>query len=365
MKSFHTLLLLMLLYPLEGLLCQTGQVAGQQLNLMPIPAELAMGEGRFRLTEDFTITVIGPASDQAYGGATRMLRRLSGRTGFFFSQDFIGSDDTTSGAPVKLKWSRSGQVKLSENESYTLEVTADYITLSAETDIGILRGLETLLQLLAANREGYYFPAIRIEDAPRFPWRGLLIDVGRHFMPVDVIKRNLDGMAAVKLNVLHWHLSENQGFRVESKTYPKLHELGSDGFYYTQEQIKDIIAYADTRGIRVMPEFDIPGHSTSWLTGYPELASAPGPYTIERGFGVSDPSLDPTRETTYEFLDAFFREMTDLFPDQYMHIGGDEVEGSQWDANPDIQAFMREHQLPDNEALQSYFNQRILEILTK
>lgn len=365
MKSLHTLLLLMLLYPLEGLSGQTGQAAGQQLNLMPIPAELTPGEGRFRLADDFTIRVSGPASDRAYSGATRMLRRLSGRTGLFLHQDFIGSDDTASTAPLELKWSRAGQVILGENESYTLEVTADDITLSAETDIGILRGLETLLQLLAADREGYYFPAIRIEDTPRFPWRGLLIDVSRHFMPVDVIKRNLDGMAAVKLNVLHWHLSENQGFRVESKTYPKLHQLGSDGLYYTQEQIKDIIAYADARGIRVMPEFDIPGHATSWLVAYPELASAPGPYTIERKFGVFDPTMDPTRETTYAFLDAFFKEMSTLFTDQYLHIGGDEVEGSQWEANADIQAFMREHQLSDNEALQSYFNQRILKILTK
>ena len=365
MKSLHTLLLLMLLYPLEGLLGQTGQVTGQQLNLMPVPAELTPGEGKFRLADDFTITVSGPASDRAYNGATRMLRRLSGRTGLFFHQDFIGPEDTASTAPLELKWSRAGQVILGENESYTLEVTADDITLSAETDIGILRGMETLLQLLAADREGYYFPAIRIEDTPRFPWRGLLIDVSRHFMPVDVIKRNLDGMAAVKLNVLHWHLSENQGFRVESKTYPKLHQLGSDGLYYTQEQIKDIIAFADARGIRVMPEFDIPGHATSWLVAYPELASAPGPYTIERKFGIFDPTMDPTRETTYAFLDAFFKEMSALFPDQYLHIGGDEVEGSQWEANADIQAFMREHQLSDNEALQSYFNQRILKILTK
>ncbi len=365
MKSLHTLWLLILLYPLAGLLGQAGQVAVPQLNLMPVPAELGQDEGRFRLTEDFTITVSGPASNRAYDGSTRMLRRLSGRTGLFFSQDFIGPDDITSGAPAELKWSRVGQVILSENESYTLEVTADNISLSAGTDIGIIRGLETLLQLLALDREGYYFPAVRIEDAPRFPWRGLLIEVGCHFMPVDVIKRNLDGMAAVKLNVLHWHLSEDQGFRVESKTYPGLHQLGSDGFYYTQEQIRDVIAYADARGIRVMPEFDIPGHATSWLVGYPDLASAPGPYTIERKFGIFDPTMDPTRETTYAFLDAFFKEMTALFPDQFLHIGGDEVNGNQWNANPHIQAFMREHQLADNHALQNHFNRRILEILTK
>jgi hexosaminidase len=244
-------------------------------------------------------------------------------------------------------------------------VTPEKINLSAETDIGILRGLETLLQLLKVDREGYYFPAVTIEDAPRFPWRGLLIDACRHFMPVDMVKRNLDGMAAVKMNVLHWHLSENQGFRVECMTWPKLHELGSDGFYYTQEQIRDILTYADERGIRVMPEFDIPGHSTSWLVAYPELAAAPGPYTIDRRWGILDPTMDPTKEEVYTFLDAFFKEMTVLFPDEYWHIGGDEVNGVQWDANPDIQAFIEDNDLENNHGLQSYFNRRVLELLTK
>ena len=181
-------------------------------------------------------------------------------------------------------------------------------------------------------------PAISIDDSPRFPWRGLMIDVSRHFIPLDVLKRNLDGMAAVKLNVFHWHLSDNQGFRVESKKFPKLHELGSDGLYYTQDEVRDLIAYARERGIRVVPEFDMPGHSTAWFVGYPELASGPGPYEIERKWGVFDPAMDPTREETYKFLDEFIGEMARLFPDQFFHIGGDEVNGKQWDANPKIQA---------------------------
>jgi hexosaminidase len=149
--------------------------------------------------------------------------------------------------------------------------------LSAATTVGVLRGLETFLQLLEGDRGGYFIPLASIQDKPRFPWRGLLIDVCRHWQPIEVIKRNLDGMAAVKLNVLHLHLTENQGFRVESRKYPKLQEMGSDGLYYTQDQIREIIAYARDRGIRVVPEFDIPGHSTAWFVGYPELASAPGP----------------------------------------------------------------------------------------
>ena len=212
-----------------------------------------------------------------------------------------------------------------------------------------MRGLETFLQLVQITSDGFAVPAIAIQDKPRFPWRGLMIDVGRHFIPLEVLKRNLDGMAAVKMNVFHWHLSENQGFRVESKRFPKLQEMGSDGLYYTQDQVRDLIAYARDRGIRVVPEFDMPGHSTAWFVGYPELASAPGPYQIERKWGVFDPAMDPTQERTYKFLDEFIGEMAKLFPDQFFHIGGDEVNGKQWDANPKIQAFMHAHELKNNK----------------
>jgi hexosaminidase len=264
---------------------------------------------------------------------------------------------------MKITCQRAGQVKLFEDESYRLNVNESGIKLEAVTDIGALRGMETFLQLVTADEKGYYLPAVEINDAPRFPWRGLLIDACRHFMPVEVIKRNLDGMAAVKLNVMHWHLSEDQGFRVECKTWPKLHEIGSDGDYYTQDQIRDIIRYAGDRGIRVVPEFDLPGHATSWLAAYPEYASLPGPYSVERGWGVCDPTFNPAKEETYQFLDAFFKEMAQLFTDEYMHIGGDENNGNQWNANPDIQAFMKKNKLADNHALQAYFNQRLLKIL--
>jgi len=228
-----------------------------------------------------------------------------------------------------------------------------------------MRGLQTFLQLVHITSQGFSVPAVAIQDKPRFAWRGLMIDSGRHFMPVEVIKRNLDGMAAVKLNVFHWHLSENQGFRVESRRLPKLQEMGSDGLYYTQEQIREIISYARDRGIRVVPEFDMPGHSTAWFVGYPDLASGPGPYSIERKWGVFDPAMDPTRESTYKFLDKFIEEMAKLFPDQFFHIGGDEVNGKQWDANPKIQQYMRAHSLKNNADLQAYFNTRIQKIVEK
>ena len=228
-----------------------------------------------------------------------------------------------------------------------------------------MRGIETLLQLLEGDEKGFYFPAVSIDDKPRFQWRGLLIDVARHYQPMDVLKRNIDGLAAVKMNVLHWHLTEDQGFRVESKKFPRLHTMGSDGLFYTHEEIREIIAYAADRGIRVMPEFDMPGHATSWLVGHPELGSLPGPYQIERKPGIFDPTLNPIKENTYRFLDTFLTEMAGLFPDAYMHIGGDENEGKQWDANPEIQAFMKKNGIKDNHELQTYFNKRILKFLQK
>jgi hexosaminidase len=365
MKFFSSLLTILSVALITQLTALGSPLGREQLILMPVPMQLELGEGTFRLGAEFTVAVDGPASTRAFNATTRMLRRLSGRTGLFLIQDFIGSDDTAGEAPCRISWQQVGKVELGMDESYTLEVKPEGIELAAVTDIGVVRGLETMLQLLQADQTGYFLPTVSITDAPRFPWRGLLIDACRHFMPVEMIKRNLDGMAAVKMNVLHWHLSENQGFRVECKTWPKLHELGSDGMYYTQAQIREVLDYADERGIRVMPEFDIPGHSTSWLVAYPELAAAPGPYTIDRRWGILDPTMDPTKEEVYDFLDAFFKEMTALFPDEYWHIGGDEVNGVQWDANENIQAFIAENGLEDNHGLQAHFNRRVLELLTR
>lgn len=335
------------------------------LNLMPVPREIILDGNKFRLDDSFCLSVEGKTNSRLYKAATRMLRRLAGRTGLFLPQDFITAQSDPSEPQMLITLLRTGELKLFEDESYQLIITNKQVQLKAETDIGALRGLETFLQLLSVDKDGYYFPTITINDAPRFPWRGLLIDVSRHFLPVEVIKRNLDGMAAVKMNVFHWHLVDDQGFRIECKSWPRLHEMGSDGFYYTQEQIKDIIAYAADRGIRVVPEFDVPAHSTSWLVGYPELGSAPGPYTIERGWGIKDPTMNPANEFTYEFLDKFFGEMAALFPDDYLHIGGDENNGKHWNANEQIQQFMRDNGISDNHALQAHFNKRILQILTK
>jgi hexosaminidase len=212
---------------------------------------------------------------------------------------------------------------------------------------------------------GFMVPSVTIDDKPRFPWRGMMIDTGRHFIPLDVLRQDIDLMEASKLNVFHWHLSEDQGFRMESKIYPLLQGKESDGLYYTQDQTRELITYARDRGIRVVPELDMPGHAASWFVGYPELASGTGPYSIIRKWGIFDPAMDPTRESTYQFLDRFLGEMTAIFPDAYFHIGGDECNGKEWNANPCIQKFMHEYQLKDDAALQAYFTSRVEKLVTK
>jgi len=335
-----------------------------RLNLMPVPASVTFNKDRLAVDSNFKVATRGHSDARLQAGIARFMRRLEGRTVLTLAPG-LAVDDQMTQLIINCQGPGQNIPSVREDESYRIDITSRQALLSAPTVVGALRGLETLLQLLDADRRGYFFPGVQIDDQPRFPWRGLLIDVARHFHTMEVLKRNLDAMAAVKMNVLHWHLTEDQGFRVESKKFPKLHQLGSDGNYYTQEQVKEIIAYARDRGIRVVPEFDIPGHSTSWLVGYPELGSAPGPYTIERRPGIFEPALDPTREDVYKFLETFLGEMAALFPDEYLHIGGDENEGKQWDRNPAIQAFMKQKGIKDNHALQAYFNTRLLKILQK
>jgi hexosaminidase len=336
---------------------------GQSVSLMPMPAKYAVASGQVSIDQNFSVFLRGAKDARLDAAAGQFLRDLSRQTGMTLSTKLSTSPQAT--LVVQVDHASKELPELGEDESYTLGVEGSGILLKAPTTLGALRGLQTVLQLVEPVSNGFAVPVVTIEDKPRFPWRGLMIDVSRHFQPLEVIRRNLDGMAAVKLNVFHWHLSDNQGFRVESKRFPKLQEMGSDGMYYTQEEVRGIIAYAAERGIRVIPEFDMPGHSTAWFVGYPELASAPGPYEIERHWGVFDPAMDPTKESTYKFLDEFIGEMAKLFPDKFFHIGGDEVNGKQWDANPQIQAFKKTHGLKDNAALQTYFTNRVQKLVEK
>ena len=350
----RTLITLTLIFLLASFVTAQPQ---PQLNLMPMPASLQSGNGQLPITHGFSIAVTGSHDASLDGEVQRFTAQLFRRTGIPF-RPMPGAAPTLQ---IHADHGRQAIQKLGEDESYELTVTDSAAKLTAPTTLGVLRGLQTFLQLVQITTTGFAVPAVTIKDQPRFPWRGTMIDVSRHFIPIDVLKRNLDGMAAVKMNVLHWHLSDDQGFRAASKVFPKLTGMGSDGMFYTQAEIRDLIAYAHDRGIRVIPEFDIPGHSRSWFLGYPELSSGPGPYTLEDG----DPIMDPTRETTYKFLEKFITEMAALFPDAYFHIGGDEVDGKQWDAKPKIQAFIRAHGMKNKQDLQAYFNQRLQKILAR
>jgi hexosaminidase len=342
-----------------------GSSAETTLNLMPYPANVKVSPGKLKLDATFTVVSEGYSDPRLKHAVIHMQERLRRRTGLVIPR---GLSAKGTAATLSVSVHSEGEPpypKFGADESYALVLQSTHATLSANSTLGALRGLETLSQLVSGDADGYFFPIVNIQDQPRFAWRGLMIDVGRHFEPVDVIKRNIDGMAMVKMNVFHWHLSDDQGFRIESKKYPLLHEKGSNGQYYTQDQVREVIAYAADRGVRVVPEFDMPGHTTAWMPGYPELASAPGPYEIETRWGIFDPTMDPTKEETYQFLDNFIGEMAALFPDEYFHIGGDENNGKQWRANPQIQEFMRQHGFHTTAQLQTYFSQRVLKIVQK
>jgi len=335
-------------------------------NLMPVPSKLEPNVEVCRINESTRVAVKGNPGTRLYAEASRFLRRLSNKTGLFLDgQGYVTAKDSNAHATVLIKVQRPGNLKLGEDESYTLVTNTGQVVITATTDIGAIRGLETLLQLVSTDAKGYYFPGVAITDKPRFAWRGLLLDVVLHFMPVDVVKRTIDGMAAVKMNVLHLHLSNDQGFRVESKVFPRLQQVASNGQYYTQDEIKDIIRYAGQRGIRVVPEFVVPAHTTAILTAYPEFASVKRDYTLQRYFGVFDPVMDPTNEKLYPFLEKLYTEMAALFPDEYLHIGGDENTGKDWENTPHIKNFMQAKGMKNYMALQTYFNRRLLPVIRK
>ncbi|MDR9889137.1 family 20 glycosylhydrolase [Pseudenterobacter timonensis] len=331
------------------------------LPLMPWPAkvERPAAQGALILSNDLSVSVTG---DDPGDIAGRLRERLALQTGWTLRPQAASEKAT-----IRINIARKvkPQPLPDSDESYRLVVDASGVNITANTRFGALRAIETLLQLVQNGAENTAVPWVTIDDAPRFPWRGLLLDSARHFIPLEDIKRQIDGMAAAKLNVLHWHLTDDQGWRFSSTRYPKLTQLASDGLYYTPEQMREIVRYAGERGIRVVPEIDMPGHASAIGVAYPELMSAPGPYEMERHWGVLKPVLDPTKEATYAFAEAMVSELAAIFPDPYLHIGGDEVDDTQWKNNPAIQQFMRQHKLADSHALQAFFNRRLELILEK
>lgn len=332
------------------------------LPLMPWPASVTRPaeQGALVLNNQLTIRVSGDDGDEII---TQLRQRIARQTGWTLQPQAANPANAT--ITIAIAHKVAPIPALDSDERYTLTIDRSGAKIAANTRFGAQRGIETLLQLLQNSAEQTQLPWVTIEDAPRFPWRGLLLDSARHFIPVEDIKRQIDGMAAAKLNVLHWHLTDDQGWRFASTRYPKLTQLASDGLYYSEAQMREVVRYAAARGIRVVPEIDMPGHASAIAVAYPELLSAPGPYAMERHWGVLKPVLDPTKEATYAFAEAMVSELAAIFPDAYLHIGGDEVDDTQWKNNPQIQQFMRDHQLKDSHALQAYFNRKLETILEK
>ena len=322
------------------------------LPVMPLPVHVAQGEGEFVIDGHFGIALKGYQEPRLERAQQRFLDLLSRETGIPLWRE------ARLNAPhflVQTGGPSAPTQQLGDDESYRLEVSATDVQLTAPNPIGVFRGLQTFLQLVRVTPRSFSVPVVTIDDQPRFPWRGLLIDSGHRFVPVSVIKRNLDGMEAVKLNVFHWRFADDQGFHVESRKFPLLQQKGSGGFYYSQDEVREIIGYAHDRGIRVVPEFDMPCHTASWFLGYPELSSGQDP--------LKSSAIDPTRESTYSFLTGFIGEMAALFPDSYFHAGGDECDPKEWEGNPRIQQFMRAHAIKDGAALQAIFTARVEKII--
>src|SRR6201996_4683008 len=342
------------------------------LALMPLPSSITRGQGAFTVTpagggpSTFTYNY-GQTHDARLEVAVRRAVIRLGRTcgGEVFRSTIDHPAPANASLLISVAAPGAPVQTLDEDESYDLRVTAEGATLTAATDLGAIHGLETLLQLATTQQGACVLPAVSIHDVPRFRWRGFMLDVSRHFEPVGTVERTLDAMAAAKLNVFHWHLSDDQAFRAESKKFPKLTEVASEGEFYTQDQLREVVAYARARGIRVVPEFDMPGHGSSWIMAYPELAPQAPITTLPVVYGMPTAVLDPTRKSTYKFIDTLVDEMGRIFPDAYFHIGGDEVNGKAWLNDPQIAAFMKKKGYTKAAELQASFNQQLEQILKK
>lgn len=323
---------------------------------------------------------------------------------------FLGANGSASKILNKKANKKAINILLVKNaeigeEGYILEVKSSEITLSATTHKGVFNGLQTLRQLLPSDWESKSNPSskgeiigCKIVDYPRYKWRGLMLDVSRHFFTVDEVKQYIDRMSTYKFNVFHWHLSDDEGWRVEIKSLPKLTELGAwrverngrfgegrpypkegekntYGGFYTQEQIKDVVKYAAERNITIVPEIDMPGHSMAILTAYPELSTKKEPKFVNPGskfaewFGphefkmLIENTLNPADEKVYEFVDKVMTELAQLFPGEYIHMGGDEAYHGFWEEDKNVQAFMKKNNLKDTKELQGYFVKRVNTII--
>lgn len=367
----------------------------QEINLIPQPVEMKNSTGKFVLTKSMLITY---NRSEGRNAAEMLAIKLNTATGFSLKtrMDKTGS--------IRLNLNASPDPQLG-NEGYTLESGPRIVIITANQPAGLFYGIQTLLQLLPKEIESkkavtavWTIPAVKIRDYPRFGWRGIMLDVSRHFFSKEDVKSFIDQISRYKFNTFHWHLTDDNGWRVEIKSLPKLTEIGAwrvprygqfgqralpkpgeapaYGGFYTQEDIKEIIRYAEERNVTIVPEIDVPGHSMALIASYPELscrkdtATKVNPGTnFAEWFGNGtfrmniENALNPSDEKVYEFLDKIFTELADLFPNPYIHVGGDECYKGYWENDEGCQALMKKLKIRHVEDLQGYFMNRVEEIL--
>ena len=369
------------------------QVNAQNLNIIPEPFHIAKGTGVFQFPK--SIAINSPSSaNELTDQIAKQLRVVTGKTVFFSKND----------PSITLDIIKDDVIG---NEGYTLNINAKGIIISANTNAGLFYGWQTLQQIMPSaiyaktlqTNVQWNVPFVSIIDKPRFGWRGMMLDVSRHFFSKADVKVFIDDMARYKYNRFHWHLTDDQGWRIEIKALPKLTSIGAwradrkgkwmnittpainepktYGGFYTQEDIKEVVAYAKSKFIEVIPEIDVPGHSMAINTAYPELSTTPNyPFQVNAGdefmdwegmnghpTAMIDNSLDPSNEKVYEYLDKIMSEVAPLFPYEYIHMGGDENAKNNWEKSPNVQALMKREGLNDQVAVQSYFVRRMQKII--
>jgi hexosaminidase len=345
-------------------------------SVIPRPAKLEVKSGVFTLSPRTTFAVDSKYAESLAVGE-ELAARLKQATGYA-----VGPAKSGKGGRGTIVLRTNDKLSRLGEEGYTLSVSKNSATIEAFKPAGLFYGVQTLYQLLPPQIEkpetttgiSWTIPCLKIEDQPRFRWRGVHLDVGRHYYPKEFILKYLDIMAAYKMNTFHWHLTEDQGWRIEIKKYPRLTEVGAwrretmydgkpHGGFYTQEEIREVVAHAKSRFITVVPEIEMPGHCQSALAAYPELSCSGGPFKVGTEWGVIHDVYCAGKEETFEFLQNVLTEVFDLFPGEFVHIGGDEVPKTRWQNCIYCQARIKVEELADEKELQSYFIRRIEKFL--
>ena len=369
----------------------------KKIAIIPEPVSVTEKAGTFTLKNNFTISVSGNDAE-ALGAARQLLNALTVPTGY------KGSVKQGGGGAIQLKLLSSPDNSLG-NEGYKLSVSFGSVIISANKAAGLFYGSQTLLQLLPKDIESknavsgvsWSAPAVDVTDQPRFGWRGMMFDVSRHFFTKAEVKQFIDDMVKYKYNMLHWHLTDDEGWRIEIKSLPKLTEVGAwrvnregkwanstnpfpnepktYGGFYTQDDIKEVIQYAKERFVTILPEVDVPGHSLATVAAYPELSCSPGPFEVTAGApfmmwynsghdALVDNTVCPANENVYVFLDKVFTEIAQLFPFEYIHVGGDETAKNYWEKYDQVKELMKRENLKNMDEVQSYFVKRVEKIVT-